>query len=130
MRLGWDEIRRRARTFSEDWRDAHYEKGETQPFYEEFFRIFGVKRRSVATYERRVKLLNNKSGFMDLFWPRVLLVEQKSARLDLDKAGVQALDYIDGLPQAEQPRYVLTCDFQIWRKRVSESPAVDYRGRS
>ena len=115
MRLGWDEIRRRARAFSEEWRDAHYEKGETQPFYEEFFRIFGVKRRSVATFERRVQLLNNKSGFMDLFWPRVLLVEQKSARLDLDRAGVQALDYIDGLPEAEQPRYVLTCDFQTWR---------------
>jgi hypothetical protein len=62
-----------------------------------------------------VKLLNNKHGFMDLFWPRTLLIEQKSARLDLDKAGTQALDYIDGIPQAEQPRYVLTCDFQSWR---------------
>jgi hypothetical protein len=115
MRLGWDEITRRARRFSEEWKDAHYEKGETQSFYNDFFDIFGVKRRTVATYEQRVKLLNNKHGFMDLFWPRTLLVEQKSARLDLDKAGIQALDYIDGLPPAEQPRYVLTCDFQTWR---------------
>lgn len=115
MRLGWDEIKRRARAFSEEWKDAHYEKGETQSFYNDFFDIFGVKRRRVATYEQRVRLLNNKSGFMDLFWPRVLLIEQKSARLDLDKAGRQALDYIDGLPPAEQPRYVLTCDFQTWR---------------
>jgi len=115
MRLGWDEIKRRARGFSEEWKDAHYEKGETQSFYNDFFEIFGVKRRTVATYEQRVKLLNNKHGFMDLFWPRTLLVEQKSARLDLDRAGIQALDYIDGLPPAEQPRYVLTCDFQTWR---------------
>lgn len=115
MRLGWDEIKRRARAFSEEWKDAHYEKGETQSFYNDFFHIFGVKRRQVATYEQRVKLLNNRHGFMDLFWPRTLLIEQKSARLDLDKAGVQALDYIDGIPQAEQPRYVLTCDFQSWR---------------
>ena len=115
MRLGWDEIKRRARAFSEEWKDAHYEKGETQSFYNDFFDIFGIKRRRVATYEQRVKLLNNKSGFMDLFWPRTLLIEQKSARLDLDKAGVQALDYIDGLPPSEQPRYVLTCDFQTWR---------------
>lgn len=115
MRLGWDEIKRRARAFSEEWRDAHYEKGETQSFYNDFFEIFGVKRRRVATYEQRVKLLNNKSGFMDLFWPRTLLIEQKSARLDLDRAGAQALDYIDGLPPAEQPRYILTCDFQTWR---------------
>ncbi len=115
MRLGWDEIKRRARRFSDEWKDAHYEKGETQSFYNDFFEIFGVKRRTVATYEQRVKLLNNKHGFMDLFWPRMLLIEQKSARLDLDKAGIQALDYIDGLPAPEQPRYVLTCDFQTWR---------------
>lgn len=115
MRLGWDEIKRRARAFSEEWQSAHYEKGETQSFYNDFFDIFGIKRRRVATYEQRVKLLNNKHGFMDLFWPRTLLIEQKSARLDLDRAGTQAFDYIDGLPPAEQPRHVLTCDFQNWR---------------
>ncbi|MEP7350883.1 MAG: DNA methyltransferase [Sphingorhabdus sp.] len=114
MRLGWDEIKRRAKAFSEEWADAHYEKGETQPFYEQFFLIFGVKRKQVATYEQRVKLLNGKHGFMDLFWPKTLLIEQKSARLDLNKAGVQAMDYIDGIRAEDQPRYVLTCDFQTW----------------
>ncbi|MEQ1539655.1 MAG: type IIL restriction-modification enzyme MmeI [Sphingorhabdus sp.] len=88
MRLGWDEIKRRAKAFSDEWADAHYEKGETQSFYNDFFEIFGVKRRQVATYEQRVKLLNNKHGFMDLFWPKTLLIEQKSAKLDLNKAGV------------------------------------------
>ena len=56
-----------------------YEKGQTQSFYNDFFEIFDVKRRSVARYEEHVKKLNNKSGFIDLFWPGVLLVEQKSA---------------------------------------------------
>lgn len=98
MRLGWDEIKRRAKAFSEEWKDAHYEKGETQSFYNDFFEIFGVRRRTVADYERRVKLLDNKQGFMDLFWPRVLLVEQKSARLDLGKAEGQAMDYLTGTP--------------------------------
>ncbi|BCA60372.1 DNA methyltransferase [Sphingomonas sp. HMP6] len=115
MRLGWDEIKRRARAFSEEWQAAHYEKGETQSFYNDFFDIFGVKRRRVATYEQRVKLLSNRHGFMDLFWPRTLLIEQKSAGLDLGRAGTQAFDYIDGIAQSEQPRYVLTCDFQNWR---------------
>jgi N-6 DNA Methylase len=114
MRLGWDEIKRRAKAFSDDWADAYYEKGETQSFYNDFFEIFGVKRRQVATYEQRVKLLNNKHGFMDLFWPKTLLIEQKSAKLDLNKAGVQAMDYIDGIRAEDQPRYVLTCDFQTW----------------
>ena len=81
MRLGWDEIKRRAKAFSEEWKDSHYEKVETQSFYNDFFEILGVRRRTVADYERRVKLLDNKQDFMDLFWPRVLLVEQKSATL-------------------------------------------------
>jgi N-6 DNA Methylase len=114
MRLGWDEIKRRAKAFSDEWAEAHYEKGETQPFYEQFFLIFGVKRKQVATYEQRVKLLNGKHGFMDLFWPKTLLIEQKSATRDLNKAGVQAMDYIDGIRAEDQPRYVLTCDFQTW----------------
>ncbi|WP_295532126.1 DNA methyltransferase [Novosphingobium sp. Chol11] len=114
MRLGWDEIKRRAKAFSEEWKHAHYEKGETQTFYNEFFELFGIKRKQVAIYEQRVKLLNDKHGFIDLFWPGVLLVEQKSSRLDLGKAQGQALDYVEGLQSTQQPRWVLTCDFQKW----------------
>lgn len=114
MRLGWDEIRRRAKAFSEEWKDAHYEKGETQSFYNDFFQIFGIKRRTVAVYEQRVKLLDNKQGFIDLFWPRTLLIEQKSAGLKLNRAQGQALDYLMGVHPTEQPRWILTCDFQRW----------------
>ena len=53
MRLGWDEIKRRAKAFSEEWKDAHYERGQTQTFYNEFFEIFGIKRKQVAIYEQR-----------------------------------------------------------------------------
>lgn len=63
MRLGWDEIRRHAKAFSEEWKDAHYEKGDTQTFYNEFFEIFGIRRKQVAVYEQRVKLLSNRHGF-------------------------------------------------------------------
>ena len=49
MRLSWNEIRARAAAFAEDWKDAAYEKGETRSFYNAFFRVFGVQRRSVAT---------------------------------------------------------------------------------
>jgi hypothetical protein len=114
MRLGWDEIKRRAKAFSEEWKDAHYERGQTQTFYNEFFEIFGIKRKQVAIYEQRVKLLNSKHGFIDLFWPGTLVIEQKSANLDLGRAQGQALDYVEGLHATEQPRWVLTCDFQTW----------------
>lgn len=116
MRLGWDEIRRRAKAFSEDWKSAHYEKGETQSFYNDFFEIFGIKRRQVAVYEKMVQGLDaNRRGFIDLFWPGVLIVEQKSAGRDLLAAQMQASEYFNWLPERDQPRYILTCDFQRWR---------------
>ena len=102
----------RAAEFSREWADATYEKGEAQSFYNDFFEIFDVKRRSVARYEEHVKKLNNKSGFIDLFWPRVLLVEQKSAGHNLADAYGQAGDYFDALPERERPRYILVSDFQ------------------
>ena len=43
-----------------------------------------------------------------------LLVEQKSSNLDLGRAQGQALDYVEGLHATDQPRWVLTCDFQTW----------------
>ena len=112
MRLSWNEIRTRAAQFADEWRDAAYEKGETQSFYNEFFGIFGVQRRSVARYEQHVRKLDNQSGFIDLFWPGVLLVEQKSAGRDLAKAYGQAGEYFDGLAEKVRPRYILVSDFQ------------------
>ena len=52
MRLSWNEVRTRAARFAEEWQDATDEIRETQSFYNAFFRIFGVRRRSVARYER------------------------------------------------------------------------------
>jgi hypothetical protein len=116
MRLTWGEIRNRAKAFAADWSDAHYEKGETHSFYNDFFEIFGVKRRQVGSYEKRVQSLDaSRRGFIDLFWPGTLIVEQKSAGKDLYAALGQALDYFDWLPERDQPKYVLTCDFQKWR---------------
>ena len=112
MRLSWNEIRARAASFARVWADAGYEKGETQSFYNDFFRIFGVRRASVARYEQRVAKLDDTSGFIDLFWPGVLIVEQKSAGRDLSAAYEQAGGYFDALSESERPRYILVSDFQ------------------
>lgn len=114
MRLGWNEIRARAAEFAEEWRDAEYERGESQTFYNEFFAIFGITRRRVATFEEPVRLLGNRRGWIDLLWKGVLLVEQKSAGRDLDKGWTQAQDYFPGLKEHELPHYVLVCDFQTF----------------
>ncbi|MYH85967.1 MAG: class I SAM-dependent DNA methyltransferase, partial [Gammaproteobacteria bacterium] len=112
MRLSWNEIRARASEFAGEWADARYEKGETQSFYNDFFRVFGVKRRSVARYEEHVAKLDNRSGYIDLFWPGQLLVEQKSAGRNLEQAYGQAGEYFDALPERDRPRYILVSDFQ------------------
>lgn len=114
MRLSFNEIRARAADFAEKYANATYERGETQSFYNDFFQVFDVQRRKVASFEAPVKLLGEKRGFIDLFWKGVLLVEQKSAGRDLKKAKTQALDYFPGLKDAELPRYILLSDFQTF----------------
>ena len=114
MRLSWPEVRANAALFSEEWKNKGYEKGQTQSFYDEFFAIFGVPRKQVAVYEQRVRSLDSArtSGFIDLFWPGTLIVEQKSSGRDLTRAMSQALDYYDWLPEVQRPRYMMVCDFQ------------------
>ena len=127
MRLSWNEVRVRAASFAKEWRDASYEKGETQSFYNEFFEIFDVRRRSVARYEQHVDKLDNRSGFIDLFWPGVLIVEQKSAGRDLGKAYGQAGEYFDALPERDRPRYILVSDFQTFELHdLNEREAVSF----
>ncbi|MYH14984.1 MAG: class I SAM-dependent DNA methyltransferase [Gammaproteobacteria bacterium] len=114
MRLSWNEVRARAAAFADEWQDAAYEKRETQSFYNAFFRVFGVQRRSVARYEEHVAKLDNRSGFIDLFWPGVLIVEQKSAGRDLNAAYQQAGEYFDALSERDRPRHILVSDFQTF----------------
>ena len=115
MRLSWNDVRIRAAVFADKWREASYEKGETQSFYNDFFEVFGRERRSVARYEDHVAKLDNRSGFIDLFWPGQLIVEQKSAGRNLTEAYGQAGDYFDALPEHERPRYILVSDFQTFQ---------------
>jgi hypothetical protein len=112
MHLSWNEIRIRAAAFAKEWAGHGYEKGETQLFYRDFFEVFGMSVRRVASFEKPVEMLGDKRGFIDLFWRGVLLVEQKSKGRSLEKARQQALDYFPGLREAELPRYLLVSDFQ------------------
>ena len=109
------EIRRRANVFSEKWKNETYEKGETHSFYDDFFRVFGNERYGIAQYEKPVGKFGEDGGFIDLFYPGVLLAEQKSAGRDLGGAKIQADGYFVHLKEEEKPRYILTCDFQNFR---------------
>ena len=115
MPLSWNEIRHRAIAFSKDWAGAKSETAEKQTFWNDFFNVFGVRRRTVATFEEPVRKLSGNWGFIDLFWPGRLLAEHKSAGADLSQAHAQGMDYIRALKDSgrdpEIPRWLIVSDF-------------------
>src|SRR5579863_9829691 len=111
MPLSWNEIRHRAIAFSKEWTSVTSERAEKQTFWNEFFNVFGIPRRAVASFEEPVRGLSGEYRYIDLIWRGVLLVEHKSRGKDLGKAESQAFRYIQDLTREgrtdETPRYVI-----------------------
>ncbi|HEY4760997.1 MAG TPA: DNA methyltransferase [Thermoguttaceae bacterium] len=115
MPISWNEIRQNAIGFAREWAGARSESAEKQTFWNEFFEVFGLRRRTVAAFEEPVKNLSGDYDHIDLFWRGMLLVEHKSLGKDLGKAESQAFRYIQNLISAgrkdEVPRYIIVSDF-------------------
>ena len=112
-----------AREFAAQWAGKGYEKGECQKFWTLLLRdVLGYERMDSVLFEHRVA----GGGFIDV-WIRdaSVMVEQKSLGVDLDapemRQGVlktplsQVWDYAEDLPLAEQPRFLVTCNFGEFR---------------
>jgi hypothetical protein len=110
--LSWNDIRDRATRFARDWGEETREMGEYQTFWNDFFDVFGVSRRTVARYQEHVRDLDGKHGFIDLFWPGTLIAEHKTRGQNLDAAYNQAAGYFDSLSEEKRPRYIVTTDYQ------------------
>ena len=111
-----DTIRARAIRFAADWADATSEQADRQTFWNEFFDVFGVSRRRVATFERRAtKATTGGIGWIDMLFSGHLGVEHKTAGADLDAALDQLHAYLPGLPSAEHPWLLVACDFARFR---------------
>ena len=93
MPLSWNEIRSRAIRFSKDWENVSNEDAEAKSFLDGFFDVFGISRRRLATFEKRVKKINNKDGFIDLLWKGQILVEMKSISVPPLGCGNGGLDW-------------------------------------
>jgi hypothetical protein len=115
MTLGWKEIKDRALSFSKKWEGETRERAESQSFWNDFFKVFGISRRRVASFEEPIRRLDDTYGFIDLFWKGTILIEQKSKNKSLDTAYTQALEYFDGLTENELPKYVLVSNFAHFR---------------
>lgn len=115
MPLSWNEIRDRSIAFSRSWADVESERAEAQSFWNEFFEVFGIPRRRVASFEEPVKKLGDKRGRIDAYWKGMLVVEHKSRGESLDRAFQQALDYFPGIPDRDLHKYVIVSDFAHFR---------------
>ena len=115
--------------FARDWSDASRERGESQTFWNEFFDVFGLKRRVVASFEDPVKSRKGDTQFIDLFWKGKLIAEHKSRGKDLDKAHTQAMGYIQDLVNSgradDAPQYILVSDFARFALHDLEAPTPE-----
>ena len=62
MGLNWNEIKSRALLFSKTWADACNEDSQAKPFWIDFFEIFGITNKRVATFELNVKKLGGEAA--------------------------------------------------------------------
>lgn len=69
----------------------------------------------MGVFEAAFKKLKGTQGFIDVYWPKKLICEQKSRGEDLDKAVTQAIEYLQAIAKVAEddlPRYVIVCDFE------------------
>lgn len=124
MPLALSEIRGRAFRFVHDWQNDGDEIAEAQSFLNEFFDVFGIARRRVATFEHRIISADGRRGRIDLLWKSIVLIEMKSRGGNLDRAFNQARDYFPGLADHELPRFIMVCDFGRFRLYDLDSDIV------
>ena len=72
--LSWNAIADNATLFARDWATATREEADKQLFWNDFFTVFGMPLRTVASFEEPVRRLRGTYGFIDLLWKGTLLV--------------------------------------------------------
>ncbi len=77
MSLSWNEIKARAAEFVKEWEKETSEEAEAKTFWDDFFQVFGLNRRRVASFEVKVTKGYRQNGYIDLLWKGQLLVEHK-----------------------------------------------------
>ena len=115
MSLDYQHIREQLHRVIHDYKDAEgYERGQSQNFWTQIFNAYGVSGQvQLKAFEHRLK--NEKAQkYVDAFIPKLVMIEQKSRGLDLNKAYKQVSEYYDKL-KTDKPRYIVLCNFdELW----------------
>ncbi|MDT4290698.1 DNA methyltransferase [Methylomonas sp. MO1] len=110
--LNINTIRSRAASFAKDFAGETYESGFDQKFVNRLCWVFGISDYRLVDFQTRVQKKGGRTGRIDAFLPGKLLVEMKSGNQNLDKAYVQASQYVQAIKNDDElPRYVLVSDF-------------------
>jgi len=118
------EIKELAKAFAHKWEGKdgikpEKEESHKQTWWNELFAVYGVPRTVVATFEDSVKNSKGNAGSIDLFYPKVCVVEHKSrgcSNQEFQKALQQAIEYVQSLAREgrshDAPRYLVISDFE------------------
>jgi hypothetical protein len=91
------------------------EKQFAQSFWRDFFgEICGIHDLLAVGIEFEYPVRSVSTGtikFVDVLWPGIVLIEHKSAGEDLDKAELQAREYLLALDPAKRPPVIVLSDF-------------------
>ena len=127
--------RNAAKQFAIDWKGKGYEKGESQPFWISLLRnVYGIEQpEQYIFFEEQVHL--DHTSFIDGSIPDThVLIEQKGLGKDLNKPikqsdGTlltpfqQAKRYAAELPYSMRPRWIVTCNFEVFHVYDMERPS-------
>ena len=106
----------------EKYKTAKSEKQLAESFWRDFLiDVINVDDLLSAGVEFQAPVKSATTGninFIDVFWPRVLLIEHKSAGKSLDKAEEQAREYLVSLEASKRPPVFIVSDFK--RIRIVE----------
>ncbi|MCY4236374.1 MAG: hypothetical protein OXE74_08795 [Cyanobacteria bacterium MAG CAR2_bin_4] len=107
-------IRQRAGRFAEKWkgRQGLGEREHSEIFIDEFFSIFDIDC-YISNIIFEYQLPSGRR--IDVFWPGVLLIENKSLGKNLREAFEQARSYYEELEDYLRPQYILVNDFHNFR---------------
>ena len=121
VRYNLDSFKLHWRERLDSWTEANQgaiEKKYSQSFWADFLACFGVSAARMDLFEQDARRASTGgTGYIDLFWPSVVIGEAKKPGVDLQVAVDQARDYLQGgsVSDTEQPRYILASDFETFR---------------
>lgn len=117
MRRNLDGFKHRWNERLDGWRsldEGALERKYAQSYWAELLACFGITASRMDLFEQDAKRASSgQRGYIDLFWPGVVIGEAKKPGVDLQVAIDQARDYLLGgtVNDAEQPRYIIATDF-------------------